>query len=124
MDKKVKILFIEDEPDHMMLVKAWLDRIGYEVIGAEDGLAGVEKAKSEKPAIILLDIMMPQMDGFEVCALLKADPQTKNIPILVVTAVGYKDIAERCQRCGADDWIHKPFDEEELEVKIKRLTGV
>lgn len=116
-----KVLIIEDEPDHIMVIKARLEPMGYEVIAAIDGEEGFTKAKTAKPDLIILDIMMPSLDGFGVCRLMKADPATKGIPILILTALGTKDLAEKCLEAGADDLLQKPWDAKDLEEKIKRL---
>jgi CheY-like chemotaxis protein len=82
---------------------------------------GINKAKTEKPALNLLDIKMTGLDGLEVCQLLKADPQTKDIPIVIITALERKDLAEKCIKVGAADLIRKPWEAAELEAKIKAL---
>jgi len=116
-----KILLIEDELDHILVIKIRLQTIGHEVIEAIDGEEGFKKAKTEKPDLIILDIMMPSLDGFGVCRLMKADPATKDIKILILTALGIKDLAEKCHEAGADDLLQKPWEAKELERKIAAL---
>ena len=83
------ILIVEDEPKNMTLTRDLLKISGYETIEAWDGRQGVEKAKSAQPNLILMDIMMPKMDGYAACSAIKADQSTKNIPVVMVTAVGF-----------------------------------
>jgi CheY-like chemotaxis protein len=118
-----RILIIEDEPEHIMIVQARLKKDGYSVSGAENGEAGIEKAKSEKPDLILLDVLLPGIDGVEVCRRLKADPATESIPILVVTALGTKDLHDKCLAAGAADILLKPWDAKELEEKIRGIIA-
>jgi CheY-like chemotaxis protein len=117
--KSKKILFIEDEPDQIMVVKIRLEADGFEFISATNGEDGLKEAQSEKPDLILLDIIMPKMDGYEVCKRLKADPKTKAIPVIVITAVATKDLEQKCVGVGADDLIRKPYESADLVAKIK-----
>jgi len=121
MSEKKKILFIEDEPDQVMMVSMRLKKNNYEVISATEGQEGLEKVATEKPDLILVDILMPGMDGFEVCRRLREDPVTKNIPVIATTAAGMDDIEYQCRAAGADDCIRKPYDSADLLTKIKRL---
>jgi len=116
-----KILLVEDEADLIEVLKMRLESSGYEFISAMDGSQGIKKALEEKPDLILLDVIMPNMDGFEVCKRLKADSQTKNIPIILLTAAGLKDIEDKARACGADLSARKPYDSADLLVKIKAL---
>lgn len=121
MSGKKKILFIEDEPDQIMMVSMRLKKNNYEVISAMEGQEGLEKVVTEKPDLILVDILMPGMDGFEVCRRLRKDPVTKNIPVIATTAAGMDDIEYQCRTAGADDCVRKPYDSADLLTKIKRL---
>ena len=118
-----KILFIEDEVDIVTLMQARLVSQGYQMLSAFDGEEGLKMVQEEKPDLILLDKIMPKMDGLEVCQRLKSDPKTKDIPIIIVSASGEKDLPERCQAAGADDLIIKPFEPEDLLFRIKKLIG-
>ena len=118
-----KILFIEDEVDIVTLMQARLVSQGYQMLSAFDGEEGLKMVQEEKPDLILLDKIMPKMDGLEVCQRLKSDPKTKDIPIIIVSASGGKDLPERCQAARADDLIIKPFEPEELLSKIKKFIG-
>ena len=115
-----RILFIEDEPDIVMLMQTRLKSQGYEMLSAFDGEEGLKMVQEEKPDLILLDVVMPKIDGLTVCSRLKADPQTKHIPIIIVSASGGKDLPGRCLAAGADDVIIKPFEAQELLDKIAK----
>jgi len=104
-----------------MLMQVRLVSHGYQMLSAFDGEEGLKMVQEEKPDLILLDKIMPKMDGLEVCQRLKADLKTKDIPIIIVSAAGGKDLPERCLASGADDVIIKPFEAEELLAKIKAL---
>jgi len=118
-----KILFIEDEPDQIMMFKMRLEANGYKVITAMDGEEGLKKVFEEKPDIVLLDVIMPKVDGYEVCRRMKTSDVTSHIPILIISASGVGNAEERCLAAGADDYIRKPCESEDLLVKIKKLIG-
>ena len=120
-EKRKKILFIEDEPDQVMMISLRLEKSGYEVISSMDGEEGLQMAITEKPDLILLDVVMPGMDGFEVCRRLRKDPVTKHIPIISTTAAGMDDVEHQCMTAGADDCVRKPYDSADLLMKIQRL---
>jgi len=120
-EKKKKILFIEDEPDQIAMVSLRLEKNGYHVISSLDGEEGVEMAVKEKPNLILTDVIMPGIDGFEVCRRLRKNPATKHIPIISTTATGMDDVEHQCLTAGADDCMRKPYNSSDLLVKIKRL---
>ncbi|MBW2011048.1 MAG: response regulator [Deltaproteobacteria bacterium] len=117
----VKILAIDDKPDNLVVISALLKNLipGCIVITAQSGIEGIEKAKAESPDTILLDIKMPGMDGFEVCKRLKSDNQTKDIPVIILTAVK-TDSETRIKglQIGADVFIAKPIDEAELAAQV------
>lgn len=113
-----KILVIDDRPDNVYYLQSRLQIENFQVITAFSGKEGIEKTKSLKPDLILLDIMMPEMDGYEVCKILTNDEETKDIPIILVTAkVDSKDV-EQGLKVGAYDYIKKPFDKIELIARI------
>jgi len=116
-----KILFIEDEADQVMLVQTRLEANGFDVDSAGDGEEGLKKANEVKPDLIILDLFIPKLSGYEVCKQLKADPETKDIPIIVMTASGERDLEEKCQAHGADEMFRKPYDSRELVEKIRTL---
>jgi DNA-binding response OmpR family regulator len=120
MDKKYAVLIVDDEPDIVSLLGLHLKLNGYSVFQANNGLKGLETAALEKPDIIVLDVMMPEMDGFEVAKKLKENPETNEIPIIFLTARTQTDDKIKGLMVGADDYMIKPFDFEELELRIKR----
>jgi len=120
MEQK-KILVIDDETDLIMMVQMRLEANGYEVLSANDGEEGLEKAKSENPDLILLDVMMPKMDGYMVCSSLKNDEQFKKIPIILFTGKAQDDFEEVGKKARADAFITKPFDPSDLLAKIEEL---
>lgn len=113
-----KILVIDDLPENVFLIQDRLEREGYEVITAFDGKTGIERAKSELPDLLLLDVMMPEMSGFEVCKILIADPSTSRIPIILVTAKTEAEDIKEGLEAGAFDYIKKPFNRIELLARI------
>ncbi len=115
-----KILVIDDEPELVKAITIRFKAIGYEVLPVSDGQKGVDKAQEFRPDLILLDIIMPKIDGYEVCKKLKANPKTKNIPIVIFTASGQRDLEERCMAVGADAVIKKPFETTELLELVKK----
>jgi CheY-like chemotaxis protein len=118
-----KILFIEDEEDQIMMVKTRLEACGYAVVTAVDGEEGIKKTHEEKPDLILLDIVMPKVNGYEVCDRLKKDPRTRGIPIIVVTASGVKNLEEKCLALGVEEIIRKPYESAYLAERIAFHLG-
>lgn len=122
MEKK-KILIVEDEPDMRELLRLHLATSGYDVFVACDGEEGIEETMAIVPDLIILDLMMPRIGGYEVCAKLKADRRFAHIPILMFTArAGDLDRLMGLQ-CGAADYLPKPFQEDALFGKIQKLLG-
>jgi CheY-like chemotaxis protein len=117
------ILIVEDEPKNQKLTRDLLKISGYETIEAVDGKQGVEKAKSAKPNLILMDIMMPKMDGYSACREIKADQSTKNIPVVMLTAVGYDLNKKLAKQMGADGYVTKPFSRQQLIDAISPLLA-
>lgn len=122
MEKKSKILIADDDPTMIDLLKNLLQIFGYEIVIAINGQEALDKAKSTKPDLILLDVEMPKMNGFDVCKAVRADDSISRIPIVMVT--GLKDGDSRITgiRSGADDFISKPFDSVELEARVKNIV--
>lgn len=114
-----KILVIDDLPENVFMLQDRLEHEGYEVITAYNGSTGIEKALSELPDLILLDVMMPDITGIEVCRKLVNDPKTKNIPIILVTAKSGADDIKEGLEAGAFDYIKKPFNRIELLARVK-----
>ncbi len=118
---KITILLIEDDRDMRDLVSGHLEHSGYDVLKAEDGIKGQALALQYSPDVILLDLMLPSVDGLTLCQRLRRDERTSNIPILMITALGGLKDKVTGFNSGADDYITKPFDLEELYVRIKAL---
>ena len=116
-----KILIVDDDSDIVETMVFALQRRSFNVITAFNGVDGLIKAKYEQPDIIILDLMMPKMDGFEVCAKLKSDETTKRIPVIVFTARNDKDAHYKVFKCGNDDYIVKPFKLPDLITKINKV---
>jgi two-component system cell cycle response regulator DivK len=117
----MKILIVEDNPDMRDLLALRVQLTGYLPIVACDGKEGVEKATLEKPELILMDMMMPIMDGWEAAKTLRANPETKKIPILATTALFRPHELKTCLEAGCNDYIVKPFSVQNLGRKIREL---
>ncbi len=120
--EKKKILLVDDEPNIVMVVEARLKANNYEVITAANGEEALTKAREEKPDLIILDLMLPKIDGYQVCRLLKFDKNYSNIPIILLTAKGQREDREWGEKAGADAYITKPFEAAVLLGKIKELV--
>jgi CheY-like chemotaxis protein len=116
-----RILVVDDVKSIAMSVKMFLERHHYEVITANDGQEGFEKAKTEKPDLIILDLMLPRMHGYKVCGLLKRDTRYAKTPIILFTAKAQEEDVKLGQEVGADAYMIKPFEPEILLAKIKEL---
>lgn len=119
---KIRVLIVDDEEDIIEFTEMALTATGFSVITAEDGEQGLKLALSEKPDIILLDVMMPGLDGFSVCKQLKDNPETQHIPILMVSAKALNQDIKKGMQSGCNDYMIKPFEMNELVEKIKKLT--
>ncbi len=117
------ILVVEDDPRQMRLIQDLLKISGYVTVAATDGEKGVELAKKKKPALILMDIMMPKMDGYTACREIKLDKVTKSIPVVMVTSLSYPLNKELGKDVGADGYIIKPFDHQALLDVIHRFLA-
>ncbi|RME46320.1 MAG: response regulator [Caldilineae bacterium] len=104
-----KILYVEDNFENRLFVRRVLESMGYQLIEAEDGVTGIEMAKSEKPDLILMDVGLPGIDGLETTARIKQIPELQNIPIVALTANAMKGDAERCLAAGCDGYLTKPI---------------
>jgi two-component system phosphate regulon response regulator PhoB len=115
------VLIIEDERDVVDLLALNLRKAGFTTSTALDGVAGLEKARSEKPALIILDLMLPKMPGLQVCKILKSDPGTRQVPIMILTAKA--DEIDRIVglEFGADDYVTKPFSPREVVLRIRAI---
>jgi CheY-like chemotaxis protein len=119
------VLVADDNEQNLELLIAYLDGLdGIRVVTARDGAETLEKIRAEQPDLVLLDIMMPKMSGFEVCRKVKADPALKSIPIVMVTALNEMGDIERGVECGTDDFLSKPINRLELVTRVKSLLRV
>lgn len=123
-EEKKKILVVDDEERNLRLMAAFLIPLGYEVLFAHDGEEAIEAVRSYCPDLLLLDIMMPKMDGYEVARRLKADDKTKIIPIVMVTALTEVESRVMALEVGADDFLSKPVDRTELRARVASLLKV
>ena len=120
MNKK-KILIIDDEPTILLVSRRRLEANNYEVITASSGKEGIEKAFTFKPNLILLDLVMPELDGFEVCKRLKVSKETKEIPIIIFTASsGEEDFSQKAAELGTAGYLEKPFESDDLLSIIEK----
>lgn len=122
--EKARILIVDDQPDVVDVMDAILSRQGFEVVSAPDGLEGLARAKEQKPDIILLDISMPKMNGFEACRLLKNGSGTKGIPVIMFTTQTDRESRIHALEAGANDFLGKPVDGTELVVRVNNLLKV
>ena len=116
-----RVLVIDDEPDVRWLIRMSLERAGHEVIDAVDGLRGIALSMKQRPEIIVLDLMMPVMDGYGVLAELAKDPRTASVPVVVLSARAIPDEAERAVGAGARRFLEKPFDPDLLANELNEL---
>jgi DNA-binding response OmpR family regulator len=114
-----KILVIDDLPENVFMLQDRLEHEGFEVLTAYDGYTGIDKARNELPDLILLDVMMPDITGLEVCKVLVNEPTTKDIPIILVTAKSGAEDTKEGLEAGAFDYIKKPFNRIELLARVK-----
>lgn len=120
---KAKILVVDDEPDAVELVAFNLRQSGYSVTTAADGAEALQKARTQLPDLIVLDVMLPEMDGFEICKLLRHDPATEKMPIIMLTAKASEVDRVLGLELGADDYLTKPFSPRELMLRVKKMLG-
>ena len=115
------VLLVDDDPVILKLLQVNFEMEGFNVSTANDGVEGLEKARAERPDIVLLDIMMPRMDGLQVTKALKGDPETKDIPIILLSAKAQASDIQAGKDIGADDYLTKPFDPLELLERVNEL---
>jgi len=129
MNEKKRILVVDDEPDFAAIVQRNLEKEGFSVEVAYDGVEGMEKVTANPPDAIVLDVMMPEKDGYEMCAELKADEKYTDIPVVMLTAVADHVSSTRYSHADgmsmeADDYLPKPASAEEITASIKRLLDI
>ena len=121
MSSKSKILIIDDDPDVLETMTAILETRDYQVLTALSGLEGISKAGKEKPDLIIMDVLMPEVDGFATCKMIKENKEIKNIPVILLTGTGMVGDLEKGFAAGAIDFMIKPIDWDKLFLKIKKL---
>ena len=119
-----KILLVDDEDSNLRLLTQWLIPLGYDIELASNGEEAVRKVRDSRPDLIILDIMMPVMDGYEACRILKEDPKTMNIPIIMVTALDDRESKLKGLSVSANDFLSKPIDQTELIIRVKNLLKI
>lgn len=118
-----KVLIVDDEPNIAISVDFLMRREGFEVLVAHDGEEGLARIRADRPDLVLLDVMMPKLDGFEVCKAVRADPALAGVRILMLTAKGRAQEITKGLALGAEAYIPKPFSTRELVAKVKELLG-
>ncbi len=119
-----KVLVVDDEVYILHILDFSLGAEGFDVITAADGEQALARARSERPDLIVMDIMMPRLDGYETCRRLKSDPVTKEIPILLLSARGREEDRKRGMEVGADDYMTKPFSPNKLIARVTEMLGI
>jgi two-component system cell cycle response regulator DivK len=118
-----KILVVEDTEDNRQILRDLLGMAGYDMIEAHDGAEGVSQATEHKPDLILMDIQMPVMDGYEATRQIKANPELKAIPILAVTSYALSGDEEKARAAGCDGYIAKPYSPRQMLAKVREILG-
>ena len=118
-----KILVVEDTEDNRQILRDLLGAAGYDMIEANDGAEGVSQAMTHKPDLILMDIQMPVMDGYEATRRIKADPVLKSIPVIAVTSYALSGDEDKARAAGCDGYIAKPFSPRQMLAKVREVIG-
>ena len=118
-----RILIVDDSPSQLMSIRRIVEKLGHEALTAEDGAAGVEAAKRELPDLILMDVVMPNLNGFQATRAITREPTTKHIPVILVTTKDQETDRVWGMRQGAKDYITKPFNEGELSALVAQYVG-
>ncbi|MFH1799333.1 MAG: response regulator [Candidatus Omnitrophota bacterium] len=121
---KKRILLVDDEPNVQVIVNTRLTAMGFEVLIAQDGQEGLNLARKESPDAILLDLMLPKLDGYKVCRILKFDKAFENTPVIIFSAKGSEADKKLAEQAGADAYMVKPFNPQLFTETIQKLTGV
>lgn len=122
-DHKKTILLVEDNEDNLVVYRTILEHVGYRVIEARDGEEGVSRAIQERPDLILMDISIPKIDGWEATRRLKADDRTRDIPIIALTAHALEEDREKAMRAGCDGYLAKPIEPRRVVEEVQRFIG-
>jgi two-component system cell cycle response regulator DivK len=115
-----RILVVEDQDDNMQILRDLLESVGYEIVEARDGAEGVKVAKAERPDLILMDIQLPVLDGYEATRQIKADPELRTTPIIVITSYALSGDEDKAREAGCDDYVPKPYSPRQLLAKIMK----
>lgn len=118
-----RILVVEDQPDNRRILRDLLSSVGFQTIEAEDGEAGVEAAARERPDLILMDIQLPVLDGYEATRRIKADPELRAIPIIVVTSYALGGDEAKARAAGCDAYVTKPYSPRQLLATVREYLG-
>jgi CheY-like chemotaxis protein len=118
-----RVLVIDDDPDLGRVVRRVLELEGYDVVLSDDGLRGLAAAQRQRPDAIVLDLMMPVMDGYQVLSELRDDPRTKDVPVVVLSAVALEETRERVEAAGASAFLAKPFEPHHLSQALSTAIG-
>ena len=120
MSENKKVLVVDDEPTVLELIKTMLENNGFDFLGTDGGAAAIKMAEKEQPGIILLDVMLPDMDGITICRRLRSNPKTKDIPVVMVSSLTDVATVQDAHLFGASGYISKPFDEATLIQKVEK----
>lgn len=118
-----RVLLAEDEPNIVESLTFLMERAGFDIAAESDGRKALERALSDTPDILILDVMLPELDGYEILRQLRADPRTERLPVLMLTAKGQREDREAALECGADLFITKPFSNSEIVDAVKLLAA-
>jgi two-component system cell cycle response regulator DivK len=118
-----RILVVEDQPDNRQIIRDLLTSAGYQLIEAEDGEAGVRLAREHRPDLILMDIQLPVLDGYEATRRIKADPELRSIPVVVVTSYALSGDDEKARAAGCDAYVAKPFSPRQLLATVRSFLS-
>ncbi len=118
------VLVVDDNEQNLELLQAYLEDLGCEIRAARDGVEALASIEAREPDLILLDVMMPRMSGFQACSRIKANPRTRDIPVVIVTALNEVGDVERAVESGADDFLTKPVNKLELLTRVRSLLRV
>lgn len=123
MEKTKTILIVEDNEDNLMVYRTILEHVGYAVIEARDGEEGIARAREKHPDLILMDISIPRIDGWEATRRLKENEETRDIPIIALTAHALEEDREKALRVGCDGYLAKPVEPRRVVEEVKRYVG-
>ncbi|GAB4483758.1 MAG: response regulator [Thermodesulfovibrionales bacterium] len=124
MDIAKKILVVDDEPQNVKLLSSLLEAVGYQTVSASNGSEALERMRESIPDLVLLDVMMPEMDGFETCDMIKSDPAMQTVPVVIVSALADRDSKLKGLNVGANEFLTKPIDKTEVIIRVRNLLKI